>query len=87
MKRRHPGMLSQATPPPAIAPVGEQGWLTPIRATAGSASDWIFECRCGERVVRRAKDVRKSVALGATPKCKRLCTGVRAAVVAQEKAS
>jgi hypothetical protein len=81
VRREHPGQFSDATPRPAIAPVGEQGWLTPVRATAGSASDWIFDCRCGTRVVRRAKDVRKSVSLGRTPKCRRDCLGAPAAAL------
>lgn len=79
MRREHPKLFGVARPRPVIAPVGEQGWLTPIRATHGSASDWIFVCRCGEQVVKQAKDVRKSVALGHTPKCRRDCKGVPAA--------
>lgn len=74
-KRHHPGMFSPPKPNPVIAPIGEQGWLTPVRATAGSASDWIFICRCGTRVVKRAKDVRAAVSRGQTPKCARTCDG------------
>lgn len=59
----------RARPRPVIPPVGEQGHLTPIRATRGSASDWIFRCRCGESVVRQAKAVRKAVELGRVPMC------------------
>jgi hypothetical protein len=58
-----------ARPRPVIVPVGEHGWLTPIRATAGSAAHYIWKCRCGADVVRPAKDVRKSVKLGRTPAC------------------
>jgi len=53
----------------AVAPIGIQGWLTPIRACAGDATHWLFSCRCGVQVTRKAKDVRKSVKLGRTPAC------------------
>jgi hypothetical protein len=84
MRRRFPAHMATITPRAVIAPVGEQGWLTPVRASAGSASDWLFDCRCGTRVVKRAKDVRKSVSQGRTPKCSRDCKGVRVAEAAQQ---
>ena len=79
MKRRlHPGMISQAHGRPTIAPEGEQGWLTPIRPTAGDPASYIFRCRCGTQVTRVARFVRKSVNGGAVPKCSPKCTGVPA---------
>jgi hypothetical protein len=63
----------------AIAPVGEQGWLTPIAACAGDATHWRFRCRCNAECVKRAKDVRKAVAAGRTPKCSPKCQGRAAA--------
>jgi hypothetical protein len=59
----------------AIAPVGEQGFLTPVRASAGDATYWHFVCRCGTKVIRKAKDVRKVVREGRTPKCSPKCDG------------
>ena len=52
-----------------IAPVGEQGWLTPVRATFGDKSMWIFTCRCGESVTRKAKDVRQRTKRGEFQAC------------------
>lgn len=75
MKRHYPASYSVARPRATIAPVGEHGFLTPVRATRGCAATWIWTCRCGATVTRPAKSVRKSVANGATPKCSPKCTG------------
>lgn len=60
-----------------IKPVGEHGYLTPVRATFGCKKTWIWTCRCGATVTREARHVRKSVNEGRTPKCSVKCTGVR----------
>lgn len=55
----------------AKALVGEYGWLTPIRKSKGDPQTWFWRCRCGdETVLKRAVDVRSSVARGRTPACK-----------------
>lgn len=77
MRRQHPGMISLAHGRPTIAPVGEQGWLTPIRPTAGDPASYIFRCRCGAEVTRVARFVRKRVREGSVPKCSQTCTGTR----------
>lgn len=54
----------------AITPVGEHGWLTPIRQCHGDTQYWFWRCRCGdETTLRRAADVRKGLKRGATPRC------------------
>lgn len=73
--RRHPSMLSRPTPHPVIAPTGEIGWLTPVRATWGCAKTWIWTCRCGATVTREARSVRKTEREGRTAKCTPKCTG------------
>lgn len=52
-----------------IVAVGEQGWLTPIRQSAGDATHTIFRCRCGAQVIRRTFSVTRAVRNGGTPKC------------------
>jgi hypothetical protein len=76
MKRHHPGLFSQPHGRPTIAPVGELGWLTPLRPTAGDAASYIFRCRCGTQVTRVARFVRKSLREGSVPRCSPKCTGV-----------
>ena len=77
MKRHHPGYYSMTTPRPVIEPVGEHGFLTPVRATRGCSATWIWTCRCGATVTRLAKSVRRSIVEGAVPKCSLKCPGER----------
>ncbi len=62
-------VLPMVPPKRQIAPVGEQGWLTPIRATEANPEAWLFVCRCGETVVKVARHVRRAVKAGSCPAC------------------
>ncbi len=76
--RRFPAAMAASLPNrnPVIAPVGEQGFLTPVRPTFGDPATYIWTCRCGATVTRPAKSVRKSVKDGATPRCSPKCDGL-----------
>jgi hypothetical protein len=52
-----------------LDPAVEMGWLTPIKAAASGGGYWSLACRCGEIVHRLARNVRKAVEAGGTPKC------------------
>ena len=54
---------------PPIVAVGEQGWLTPLRQSAGDATHTVFRCRCGAQVIRRTGHVVRSAKAGRVPKC------------------
>lgn len=64
---------------PPYVPVGEQGWLTPIRAARSGGGYFIFRCRCGTEVSRIGRHVRTSVERGTVPKCSPTCTGTKPA--------
>lgn len=60
----------------AKAPVGELGWLTPVRPSKSGGGMWLWRCRCGDAtVLKHARDTRAAVRRGQTPKCKRDCKG------------
>lgn len=59
---------------PHIRPVGELGFLTPIRPAAAGGGWWLWKCRCGTQVSKLARYVRKHAESGATPKCSVKCT-------------
>jgi hypothetical protein len=65
---------------PAYVPVGELGWLSPIRPASSGGGYYLFRCRCGAQVSRIGRHVRKSVERGTVPKCSPECTGVKAEI-------
>jgi hypothetical protein len=75
-----PGLVGNLVAPDrAFVPTTELGWLSPIRVAKSGGGYFLFRCRCGTEVSRLARNVRRSVADGATPKCSRGCTGAPAA--------
>jgi hypothetical protein len=58
----------QARNPPTVVTT-EQGWLTPLRQSAGDSTHTVFRCRCGEQVIRRTSHVTRAIRNGGTPKC------------------
>lgn len=73
-------------PRAVIAPVGEHGWLTPVRPTAGDPATYIWTCRCGRTVTREAKGVRKAVALGRRPACESCARMLRSEAAMRKEA-
>lgn len=67
---------------PALVLTEEVGWLTPIKPSASGYGFYVFRCRCGEKVIRVARDQRKNAARGQTPKCSPLCPWREEAAVA-----
>lgn len=59
----------------AKAVEGEHGWLTPLQKSKGDPQLWLWQCRCGERIYKRAVDVRSSLKRGYVPRCKVTCKG------------
>lgn len=59
---------------PALVLTEEVGWLTPVKPSASGGGHYVFQCRCGETVIRVARDVRNSANQGNVPKCSRACT-------------
>jgi hypothetical protein len=55
----------------------ELGWLTPLRQSAGGGGYHLFRCRCGAEVAFASRQIRKAVKEGRTPKCSRVCLGVK----------
>lgn len=82
-----PGMVGNLVAPDrALVPVGECGWLTPIKGAASGGGFWSFRCRCNTVVSRLARNVIRAVRDGGVPRCSASCAwraGVNAGAVAE----
>jgi hypothetical protein len=58
-----------------FVPTEKLGHLSPVREAYCAGGNWIFLCDCGSRVTRVARDVRKRVLRGGSPRCSQGCTG------------
>jgi hypothetical protein len=59
----------------AVTPTEKLGLLTPVRPAAIGYGNWLFDCDCGERVTKVAREVAKNAARGQVPRCSPSCTG------------
>lgn len=58
-----------------VTPGEKLGHLTPVRPAACGYGHWLFDCDCGERVTKIARDVMRNALAGLPCKCSRTCTG------------